>query len=118
MYKDLNSIPKQIENDILNISSINESIKNILTTMRGTISGFPEFSCTNTLLFSPKDNISIDTYVTEVKSLLARFEPRIEVLQFKIVPDTVNPNAINATLTYRLKATGEIGTYQIKGGDK
>lgn len=118
IFKDLNSVPKHIEEDIINIASINESIKNILTTMRGTISGFPEFACTNALLFSPRDSISIDTYTTEVKSLLARFENRIEVLQFQVTPDRVNPNLVNVTLRYRIKATGETGTYTINNSNR
>ena len=111
IFKDLND--KDIENDIVNYKSIEVSLKNILTTFIGTISGFPEFSTDANLLFEPNDIISINAYVTSVRASIARFETRIDVISLDAYKDSINPNKVNVTLKYRIKATSEIVTVRI-----
>ena len=54
-----------------------------------------------------------NAYVTSVRASIARFETRIDVISLDAYKDSINPNKVNVTLKYRIKATSEIVTTRI-----
>ena len=80
---------------------IAESIRLILSTPRGQRRMRPAFGCSiHDLAFAPNDPAThgqIRHYVTEA---LALWEPRIEVLAVRVVPDTDEPACLFVEIDY------------------
>ena len=86
MYKDLTSI----ENNNTDINAINNSIKNILLTRRGSVPGIPRFgSDIHTLIFSQLDSLTESVAKSMILSALNEFEDRIIVktVDLKQIPE-------------------------------
>ena len=99
MYKDLTSIEK----NNTDIQAINNSIKNILLTRRGSVPGIPRFgSELYTLIFSQLDSLTETVAKSMVLSALTEFEDRINVksINLKQVPE-YNRLIIEIIYTYR-----------------
>ena len=63
------------------IEAINNSIRNILTTSKGSLEGMPEFgSRLNELVFSQIDHITVDLLKNLIKEALDKWEDRIILL--------------------------------------
>lgn len=99
MYKDLISIEK----NNTDIQAINNSIKNILSTIRGSVPGIPRFgSELHTLVFSQLDSLTESVAKSMVLSALTEFEDRINVksINLKQVPE-YNRLVVEITYTYK-----------------
>ena len=99
MYKDLISI----ENNNTAVSAINNSIKNILLTRRGSVPGIPRFgSDLHTLIFSQLDTLTETVAKSMIMSALNEFEDRINVksIELKQVPE-YNRLVIEIIYVYR-----------------
>ena len=99
MYKDLISI----ENNNTDVSAINNSIKNILLTRRGSVPGIPRFgSDLHTLIFSQLDTLTETVAKSMIMSALNEFEDRINVksIELKQVPE-YNRLVIKIIYVYR-----------------
>jgi phage baseplate assembly protein W len=99
MYKDLISI----ENNNTDVSAINNSIKNILLTRRGSVPGIPRFgSDLHTLIFSQLDTLTETVAKSMIMSALNEFEDRINVksIELKQVPE-YNRLVIEIIYVYR-----------------
>ncbi|NLW46370.1 MAG: GPW/gp25 family protein [Firmicutes bacterium] len=84
--------------------SIRESIMVILGTAKGERVMRPDFGCgLNELVFAPND-ISTATLVTfHVKEALLKWEPRIDLIDVKVVPDEMEYNKLNVEIEYQIK---------------
>ncbi len=101
MYKDLTSI----ENNNTEVQAINNSIKNILLTRRGSVPGIPRFgSELYTLIFSQLDSLTESVAKSIIFSTLSEFEDRINIknINLKSVPE-YNRLVIEIEYTYRDK---------------
>ena len=99
MYKDLTSIEK----NNTDVQAINNSIKNILLTRRGSVPGIPRFgSELYTLIFSQLDSLTETVAKSMVLSALTEFEDRINVksIELKQVPE-YNRLVIEIIYVYR-----------------
>ena len=99
MYKDLISI----ENNNTDVSAINNSIKNILLTRRGSVPGIPRFgSDLYTLIFSQLDTLTETVAKSMIISALNEFEDRINVksIELKQIPE-YNRLVIEIIYVYR-----------------
>ena len=86
-----------------NIEAINNSIRNILTTQKGSLEGMPEFgSRLNELVFSQIDHITVDLLKNLIQEALRQWEDRIIICDITIssVPEY---NRLIASISYRLK---------------
>ena len=86
-----------------NIEAINNSIRNILTTQKGSLEGMPEFgSRLNELVFSQIDHITVDLLKNLIQEALRQWEDRIIISDITIssVPEY---NRLIASISYRLK---------------
>lgn len=101
-YVDYNTPEEVAYND----DAIDNSIHNILTTVKGSIPGKPTFgSNLSEYLFSNMDHITLSLISSSVKDTLNKFEPRIIVTSSSVeqVPEY---NRINITVNYKYVDTG------------
>jgi uncharacterized protein len=57
------------------------------------------------LVFGPNDDTTAGLVMHEVSRALARFEPRVDVLELDAQPDDEDPGRLDVTLVYRVRAT-------------
>ena len=86
-----------------NIEAINNSIRNILTTQKGSLEGMPEFgSRLNELVFSQIDHITIDLMKNLIQEALREWEDRI-IISDIVISSVPEYNRLIASISYRLK---------------
>lgn len=99
MYKDLTSI----ELNNTDIKAINNSIRNILLTRRGSVPGKPRFgSDLHTLMFSQLDSLTESVAKSMIFACLTEFEDRINItnIDLKSVEEF---NKLVITVDYKYK---------------
>jgi len=99
MYKDLT----QINYEVTDLDAINDSIRNIILTARGTVPGNPRFgSDIYKILFAPLDPLTTSMATNYVKEALSEFEDRISVqeVSFKMIPE-FNKLVIDVIFVYK-----------------
>ena len=99
MYKDLKTT---VDNNT-NIQAINNSIKNILLTRRGSVPGIPRFgSDLYTLIFSQLDSLTESVAKSMILSALSEFEDRIIVKNIDL-KSIAEYNRLSITINYVYK---------------
>ncbi len=92
----------QHENDI------EESIRIILGTAKGERRMRPDFGCDiHDLIFAPNNVTTWGLAAHDVEDALGWWEPRIEVTDIDIQPDTADPGRLSITISYRVKSTND-----------
>lgn len=85
---------------------VEEAIKIILLTNRGERPMRPEFgSDLHLLQFAPNDGATAGLARRYVQEALARWEPRIDVMEINAGPDPSNPARMNIDIRYQIRAT-------------
>ena len=98
-----------------NVEAINNSIKNILTTQKGSLEGMPEFgSRLNEIVFSQIDHITIDFLKNLIQEALQQWEDRIYVTNI-IVSSLAEYNRLIASISYRFKDDVLNNSYSVSG---
>jgi len=91
-------------------AKVAESIRIILGTQYGERLMRPRFGCNlKSLVFAPNDSATANLaryYVTEA---LARWEPRVEVLEVSVANDA-SENQLLIEIVYRLRVTGDVSS--------
>ena len=86
-----------------NTEAINNSIRNILTTQKGSLEGMPEFgSRLNELVFSQIDHITVDLLKNLIQEALRQWEDRI-IISDIVISSVPEYNRLIASISYRLK---------------
>ena len=97
---------RQANTTVTDAKAINNAIRNILFTPRGSLPGKPTFgSRLNEILFEQIDDITINIIKTFIKEALNRWEPRIAVTRVT-VKEVPEYNKVIATIEYRYKDKG------------
>ena len=97
---------RKVNTTVTDAAAINNSIKNILLTPRGSMPGKPTFgSRIHEVLFSNIDYITKDIMKNFIQEALSKWEPRIIVLDV-IIEDVPEYNKLIATINYRYRDTG------------
>lgn len=87
---------------------IEESIRLILATAPGDRPMRPDFGCgIHDYVFAPMDATTAGRIVYEVRAALARWEPRIEVLDVDVTMSDVEPATFYIDLTYQLAGAND-----------
>lgn len=92
-----------------NVEAINNSIRNILMTKKGTLPGDPEFgSSIWNVVFEPIDGLTLKLIDSYVRECLAKYEPRVLVNNVDVqeVPEFHTLNIL-LDFEYLDKKTGE-----------
>lgn len=99
MYKDLTSV----ELDVADEKAINNSIKNILLTRRGSVPGKPRFgSDLYTLIFSQLDSLTESVAKSMIFACLTEFEDRINIIDIAL-KSVEEFNKLVITVNYRYR---------------
>ena len=99
MYKDFTSI----EQTNTEVQAINNSIRNILLTRRGSVPGKPRFgSDLYTLVFSQLDSLTESVAKSMILACLTEFEDRIRIqtIELKSIEE-YNKLVISISYTYK-----------------
>jgi uncharacterized protein len=105
IYTDL-TLSKTKVTEITDEASINNSLKNLFATPLGSVAGKPKFGTRiHSVLFSLITFSTEGTLREIIKEEIAKFEPRIELLEIGIqnVPEY---NLINLVITYQFPIFG------------
>ncbi|MBK9710610.1 MAG: GPW/gp25 family protein [Kouleothrix sp.] len=85
---------------------IEQAITMILLTPKGQRVMRPEFGCQiHDLIFGPNDATTAGLADYYVREALAMWEPRIEVQDVRVAPDTANTARMRIEIRYLIKAT-------------
>ena len=99
MYKDLTTI----ELNVTEIKAINNSIRNILLTRRGSVPGKPRFgSDLYTLLFSQLDSLTESVAKSMIFACLTEFEDRISIVNIDL-KSVEEYNKLVITIDYKYR---------------
>ena len=99
MYKDLTTV----ELNVTEMKAINNSIRNILLTRRGSVPGNPRFgSDLYTLLFSALDSLTESVAKSMIFACLTEFENRISIVNIDL-KSVAEYNKLVITINYRYK---------------
>ena len=99
MYKDLISI----ELNNTEVKAINNSIRNILLTRRGSVPGNPRFgSELYTLIFSPLDTLTESMAKSMIFACLTEFEDRISIVNIEL-KSVEEYNKLVITIDYKYR---------------
>lgn len=99
MYKDLTSI----ELNNTDVKAINNSIRNILLTRRGSVPGKPRFgSDLHTLIFNQLDSLTESVAKSMIFACLTEFEDRISIVNIDL-KSVEEYNKLVITVNYRYK---------------
>lgn len=102
--------PVTIKNNKIAVSKaeqyIKESIMIILGTAKGERVMRPDFGCgINEMVFSVIDSSASALISMNVKEALLKWEPRIEVTNVAVSPDSNENNLLNIKIEYKIKST-------------
>jgi len=87
---------------------IEEAIRIILETDRGERRMRPEFGCIlNELVFAPNNATTFGRVEQAVKEALARWEPRIKVMEVNARADPQERNRLLIDIGYQVKASND-----------
>lgn len=111
-FKDINF--KNYNHDIVGVNALDRSIDNITTLQVGSIPSFPEFSDNTGILFEQLDSITISSYRSKLQSALSKYDNRIIMDDLSVSRDSLNPNQVNVTISYRVRATNQKNQTSIK----
>lgn len=85
---------------------IEQAIRIILLTPKGQRVMRPEFGCQiHDLVFAPNDATTVGLAEYYVREALAMWEPRIDVVSVRAMPDPVQLERLLIELVYEVKAT-------------
>lgn len=94
----------------VDISSYEVDIKEAISIILGTVEGErlmrPDFGCRiHKYVFSTMDTLSLRLIENAVIDALTRWEPRIELIEVKALPDPANDGRLLINIDYRVRTT-------------
>jgi phage baseplate assembly protein W len=118
LYSDLNQTSPSQKHLVTNLDSINQSIKNILTTRAGERLFNPEFGCDLTDdLFELSDSFTESEILRRVFEAVDRFEPRVRIDYGSSGLELGDDYSVNLTLIFSVEGI-EDQNFEIKGSFK
>ena len=85
-----------------NETAIARAVRNIVSTTPGEKLFSPDFgSSVSEILFENVDDITAVSIKDEIRSSLANYEPRVELIDVKVDPN-FDENQFDVTITYRI----------------
>jgi len=107
---------RAVDTTVIDTAAINNSIKNILLTKKGSLPGKPEFgSRIDEILFSQLDDITKDLMKRYIREALRRWEQRI-IITNVLIKEVPEFNKLIATIQYRYRDAGLDVNEQISVG--
>ena len=90
------------------IIDIDEAIRIILSTAKGERHMRPNFGCgIHDLVFAPNNATTHGLVETYVREAIGWWEPRVELMDVLVEPDTDDHNTLLINITYRIRTTND-----------
>ena len=94
----------------VDISSYEEDVKEAIFIILGTVPGErimrPDFGCgIHEYVFSTMDTLSLRLIENAVIEALTRWEPRIELIEVKVIPELSSEGKLLINIDYRVRTT-------------
>ncbi|WP_372728645.1 GPW/gp25 family protein [Nocardioides sp.] len=90
------------------VADLDRSLEIVLMTAPGERLMRPQFGCRIwELMFEPVTANLLGQIAEAVRDALAQWEPRIEVIDVRPVPDATNASLIHVEIDYRVRATND-----------
>lgn len=87
---------------------IEQAIRMIVLTPKGQRVMRPQFGChIHELTFAPNDGATAGLAARYVEEALGMWEPRINVIEVKAVPDSADSSRLIISVLYEIKATND-----------
>ncbi|MCW6037554.1 GPW/gp25 family protein [Spirulina subsalsa FACHB-351] len=87
-------------------AAVRQSIWAILSTARGERLMRPEFGCRiHDHVFAPNTSGTVGQIISDVRSALMEWEPRIDVLDVDLLPQSAQPNLLQISIHYQVRTT-------------
>lgn len=88
---------------------ISQAIEIILGTAKGERAMRPEFGCgIHELVFANINSTMTSRIAQEVREALLRWEPRIDVRDIKVTPDTDTAGVLLIQIKYKIRSTNNV----------
>ena len=88
---------------------IKQSLRTLLLTARGERVMRPDFgSGLGVYIFESIDATTASLIKSEVESAVARFEPRVDLLDVQVAHSPRDPGVIRIELSYRIRSSGAV----------
>ncbi|WP_371417611.1 GPW/gp25 family protein [Anabaena sp. UHCC 0187] len=85
---------------------VRQSILAILSTARGERVMRPDFGCRiHDLVFAPNNAGTVGEVISDVRSALVEWEPRIDILDIDVLPNPAHPNLLQISINYQVRTT-------------
>ncbi|MBS3029029.1 GPW/gp25 family protein [Dolichospermum sp. ST_sed1] len=85
---------------------VRQSILAILSTARGERVMRPDFGCRiHDLVFAPNNAGTVGEVISDVRSALVDWEPRIDILDIDVLPNPAHPNLLQISINYQVRTT-------------
>ena len=86
--------------------SVRQSIWAILSTARGERVMRPNFGCRiHDHVFAPNLAGTVGEIITDVRSALVEWEPRIDILEVDLLTNPAQPNLLQISINYQVRTT-------------
>jgi phage baseplate assembly protein W len=87
-------------------ASVRQALLLLLSTLPGERVMRPDYGCDLfRLVFAPNDHTTAGLAIHYVRSAIARWEPRVEVVRIDAEQSPDTPDRLDITLEYRIRAT-------------
>ena len=118
MFSDIDiNLSKQSDGDVrwmTDLDAIKNSLKNILSTSKGSRRMLPEFGANlNELLFEPMDTYTANRIGEIMLGEIETWENRIVIDNINVEGDLDN-SQYNITISYHIRGIGELGAGSVK----
>jgi phage baseplate assembly protein W len=94
--------------------SIRQALLLLLCTTPGERLMRPEYGChLNRLVFAPNDHTTAGLAIHYVRRAIARWEPRVEIVDLDAEADPLRPSQLNIQLRYRVRASLTVAALEL-----
>lgn len=88
---------------------VRHSIWAILNTAKGERVMRPDFGCRiHDRVFAPNNSGTVGEIISDVRSALMEWEPRIDVLDIDMLPNPSQPNVLHISINYQVRTTNNL----------
>lgn len=88
---------------------VRQSIWAILNTAKGERVMRPDFGCSiHDRVFAPNNSGTVGEIISDVRSALMEWEPRIDVFDIDLLPNPSQPNVLHISINYQVRTTNNL----------
>ena len=99
---------------ITGAEAVRQAVLLLLTTQPGERINRPDYGChLHRLLFAPADDTTAGLAIHYVQQAVLRWEPRVDLLDVDAVVPPHDPERLEISLSYRVRASADVDTLRL-----